>query len=196
MINSWLIRESTISIMSPKTKLYLFIGYPGAGKTEVAKIIAKTTGAYHIWADVERHKMFKHPTHSIEESDELYAKLDQAAEYLLSQHRSVVFDTNFNHKFDRDKLRSIAEKYHAETILIWVKTPLELARQRAVMDDAKRNHYDYSMSLNMFEKIVAKLEPPTKSERAIIIDGRNVNEQTVMQALGLLGHVSSRVNSH
>lgn len=176
--------ESTTKLMA-QPKLYLFIGYPGAGKTEVAKIIAKATGAFHLWADVERHKMFKNPTHSEAESDELYTKLDQATEYLLSQGRSVIFDTNFNHKADRDKLRAIADKYHVKTMLIWVKTPLDLAKQRAVASETRRNHYDYSMSPIMFNKIVAKLEPPLKSEQATIIDGRQVNESAVIKALGL-----------
>ncbi|HET8992035.1 MAG TPA: AAA family ATPase, partial [Candidatus Saccharimonadales bacterium] len=71
-------------------KLYLFIGYPGAGKTAVAKIIADHSNAYHLWADVERHKLFPHPTHSTEESNELYDKLNTATEYMLGHGKSVI----------------------------------------------------------------------------------------------------------
>jgi len=91
-----------------KPKLYLLIGYPGAGKTTISKLIASTTGATHLWADVERHKLFGKPTHSQAESLKLYDYLNQEAEKLLAAGHSVVFDTNFNFHDDRQKLREIA----------------------------------------------------------------------------------------
>ena len=165
--------------------LYLFIGYPGAGKTSIAKVIAEHTNAFHIWADVERHKLFKQPTHSQQESEILYQKLNNATEYLLAHRRSVIFDTTFNHKFDRDKLRAIAKKYHAKVVLIWVTTPLNIARQRAVNSPTKRNNYDYYMSLGQFSQLASKLEPPTEDEPYVAIDGTNLNEQAILKQLGI-----------
>jgi predicted kinase len=166
-------------------KLYLFIGYPGAGKTAIAKIIAKNSDAHHIWADIERNRMFSTPTHSKEESDALYDKLNSATEYLLGQKKSVIFDTNFNYKIDRTKLRAIAKKYKAETVLIWVKTPIGVALDRAVNSKAKRNDYDYVMSAKQFNDIATKLQPPTKEENAIEIDGTEIDEADVIKTLGL-----------
>ncbi len=170
-------------MISPK--LYLFIGYPGAGKTAVAKIIAKHTGAFHLWADVERHKMFPNPSHSLEESSQLYDKLNTATEYMLGQGKSVIFDTNFNYKSDRLKLKAIARKYKAETIIIWVKTPMNIAMDRAVNSQLKRNNYDYVMSAGQFHDIAKKLEPPSLEEHAIEIDGTNIDEQELVKKLGL-----------
>lgn len=119
--------------------LYLMIGFPGAGKTTVARKLAKATGAKHIWADVERHKLFSNPTHSKEESDELYNKLNAATEYLLKAGKSVIFDTNFNYRNDRLLLRGIAKKNGAETIVLWVTTPLDIAKKHAVGTHEQRN---------------------------------------------------------
>ena len=89
--------------------LYLFVGYPGSGKTTAANIICKLTGAEHIWADRERQKMFGRPTHSPQESAALYHRLNERTRQLLLQDKSVVFDTNFNYRRDRDHLRGLLE---------------------------------------------------------------------------------------
>ncbi|HET9098575.1 MAG TPA: ATP-binding protein [Candidatus Saccharimonadales bacterium] len=166
-------------------RLYLFVGYPGAGKTTISKYIVDNTDAKHIWADVERHKLFPKPRHSKAESDELYEKLNAATDYLLSQGKSVVFDTNFNHKADRDKLREIAECNNAKTVLVWVKTPLKLSKERAVFAHECRNLYDVIMSEQQFDSIATKLEEPSAEEEPIIIDGTNTDEKILTEKLGI-----------
>jgi len=167
-----------------KPTLYLFIGYPGAGKTTVAKIISHVTGAYHIWADVERHRRFRSPTHSEEESQELYDQLNEATDYLLSQGRSVAFDTNFNYRSDREKLRQVADKNNAETILIWINTPMSVSRERAVTTEM-RNLYEDGMTNEQFDAIASKLEKPVKGEKVIKVDGTNLNQETLFNKLGI-----------
>lgn len=184
MTSSWPIREltsnfATISAVS-KPILYLFIGYPGAGKTTVAKIIAQATGAVHLWADVERHKLFEQPTHSEVESLQLYDRLNREAGELLAAGRSVAFDTNFNHYADRQILRDIAARSGAETKLIWITLPKERARERAVNHPHIRNGYKVSMSEERFESIVSKLEPPRKDEKFIKIEGTKLDKPAVL----------------
>ena len=166
-----------------KPKLYIFIGYPGAGKTTIAKRIAEETGAVHLWADLERHKLFSKPTHTLDESAKLYKMLNDSAEYLLAQGKSVVFDTNFNFFTDRQKLRDIAEKQSAETVLIWVRTPLDTARERAISEHETRNGYTVSMTAEQFNAIVAKLEPPAKYEKVIKINGTKVDDPELIKLL-------------
>jgi predicted kinase len=166
-------------------KLYLFVGYPGAGKTTVAKMIAETTSAQHLWADVERHKLFPVPTHSLEESSELYDKLNKQVDGLLAQGKSVVFDTNFNYARDRQKLREIAHRHDAETIIIWVNTPQDIARERAVKSHSTRNLYNMSMSDEQFDAIASKLEPPTPKEHTLKIDGTIATKDQILQILGI-----------
>ena len=165
--------------------LYLFIGYPGSGKTTTAKLIAERTGAVHLWADEERHKMFGTPTHSEQESLQLYNALNLKVDELLEQGKSVVFDTNFNFFDDRQKLRDIARKNNAETTLIWLTTPTEVARERAVCPSEIRNGYTSGMTEAEFETIAAKLEPPHENEKVIKIDGTKLDPSQALSLLSL-----------
>ena len=166
-----------------KPTLYLFIGLPGAGKTSVARIIAEETDAVHLWADHERHRMFAHPTHTEQESIQLYDYLNQQTEELLANGQSVIFDTNFNHYADRQKLRDIATRQGAETIIIWMTTPEAVARDRAVCSHEIRNGYEVSMSEEKFDEIASKLEPPHKDEKIIKFDGTKFDKAEVKALL-------------
>ncbi len=166
-----------------KPTLYLFIGYPGAGKTTVAKIIAEMTGAVHLWSDHERHKLFGQPTHTQTESVALYNSLNRRTGELLATGHSVIFDTNFNFYADRKKLRDIASRNAAETVVIWIIVSKQLAKDRAVCVDYSRNGYATQMTEQQFNSIVSKLEPPKKDEKVIKIDGTQLDRQEVMRLL-------------
>lgn len=169
-----------------KPVLYLMVGYPGAGKTSLARIITEATAAIHIWADDERHKMFPNPTHSEEESLKLYETLNKRVEQLLSEGYSVVFDTNFNFYDDRQKLREIAVQADAECKVIWLTTPESVARERAVCPPQIRNGYQVGMSDEQFNQIIGKLEPPKVNENLIKLDASNLDKSTALATLGLV----------
>ena len=168
-----------------KPKLYIFVGYPGAGKTTVAKLIADRTGAVHLWADAERHKLFDEPTHSEEESLQLYDELNRQTEQLLAEGKSVAFDTNFNFKADRDKLREIADKNGAETIVIWMTTSAAVAHTRSVHAPELRNGYMVGMTHDQFNSIVSKLEEPGENENVIKIDGSQLDAEEAASLLNI-----------
>ena len=159
--------------------LYLFVGYPGAGKTTVAQIIEQATGATHLWADNVRWEMFKQPSHTAKESRKLYEHLNKQTTELLCAGKSVIFDTNFNFRADRDYLRRIAKDNGANTVLLWIATPLEIAHERAVHSDTTRNGYTVNMTHDMFENITSKLEEPTKDENFIKIDGTKLDVEAL-----------------
>lgn len=159
------------------------VGYPGAGKTSVASIIAETTGAVHIWADKERHELFG-AVYDREQSEELYNHLNERTDQLLRTGKDVVFDTNFNYYKDREHLRQIAENAGAKTTLIWLKTPREIAYQRAIAEsDGKRLFV--TMSHDDFEQVASHLEPPQPEEHAIEIDNTQLDPAAIKQRLGI-----------
>jgi predicted kinase len=166
--------------------LYLFVGFPGSGKTTAAEIICKLTGATHIWADRERQKMFGRPTHSLAESGELYKALNLKTRSLLRAGHDVVFDTNFNYRADRKRLGKIAESAGAATVIIQMVTPPALARERALAwNHADRNGMHREMSSETYERIVKHREPLANEMTPIRLDGRNLTEASVKKALGL-----------
>jgi predicted kinase len=167
-------------------KLYLFVGYPGAGKTTIAQLISDRTGAVHIWADQERKKMFGEPEHSREENAKLYGYLNKKTAELLAGGQSVIFDTNFNFRKDRDHLSRIAEENNAEAQIIWVTTPKHVAKSRAVDGpSAGPTRVFGNMSDKTFERIASHLEEPSENEKIIKIDGAELDPDTAARILGL-----------
>jgi predicted kinase len=129
--------------------------------------------------------MFASPTHSEAESLELYDVLNYRASHLLGEGKSVIFDTNFNYYADRQKLRNIADGRGAETIVIWLTTPVEVAKQRSVHTPELRNGYMVGMTEERFSDIVSKLEPPRENEKVIKIDGAKLDAKQVIELLKL-----------
>lgn len=175
--------------------LYLMIGFPGSGKTTTSEYIHQLTGAVHLCADHERHDLFPNPTHSQAESTELYKILDDRTDTLLSEGKSVIFDTNFNFRSDRDLLRRIAAQNGATSKVIWVQTPREVALQRAQhIDHANTNRYTDTMTEADFIRLTSNLEPPTDDEQPIILNGQSLTITDVATALGLdLQHMNDDI---
>jgi predicted kinase len=167
--------------------LFLLVGYPGSGKTTTSKIIHKFTGAEHLWADRERNAMFPSPTHNHEENIQLYAALNQKTKKLLEAGTSVIFDTNFNFYKDRKRLRAMAAKAGARSVVVWLVTSKELARERATAHalDGEHGHNRVwgNMTVDQFERIAGNLQAPNESERPIKLDGTNLTEAMVVDAL-------------
>jgi predicted kinase len=173
-----------------KPMLYLMLGYPGAGKTTVAKIIHKLTGAVHIWEDQERLKHFQNPVFSQAESDELHNLLNTRTGELLSAGKSVIYDTSFNAYEDRKRMYRIADACYVDTELIWVNTAKEIAHQRATQDTISQPTRVLAtvlgdMDEETFKRLTNKLQPPADNEPYITIDGTNVNEAIIRKKLRL-----------
>ncbi len=173
--------------MHDKPTLFLMLGYPGAGKTTVAKIVCDITGAEHLWADFERKLLFGEPSYSQEENDTIYDSLNERAKSLLGSGRSVMYDTAFNHYGDRKKLEEIATASGADTILLWVQAPKEVAKERAV---ERRDHQptrvlndSTPMHVDHFEYLSDKLEEPMPNEKFIKIDGTKVTKDYIKSKL-------------
>lgn len=160
------------------------VGLPGAGKTTASHAISKTTGAIHLWADNHRKQKFSSPVFDMAENSSLYEQLNSETALLLGQGKSVVFDTAFNHYSDRQKLRQIADKHNAKTIVVWVQAPSELARHRATKgteEQATRILGD--MSHEHFDKLSEKLEQPKPNEHTIVLDGTKITDAYVKEKL-------------
>ncbi|HVS58573.1 MAG TPA: ATP-binding protein [Candidatus Saccharimonadales bacterium] len=166
-----------------KATLYLMVGYPGSGKTTTAKIIHELTGAEHVWADKERHERFGE-VYRQADSDELYRILNDRTAQLLQAGKSVVFDTNFNYRKDRDSLRQIATEAGATPVVLWLQTPKETAFHRAVTQTNGQRMF-VSMTHDDFERVASHLEAPGADEHPIVLDGTHVTAEYVKQNLGL-----------
>ncbi|HSX08234.1 MAG TPA: ATP-binding protein [Candidatus Saccharimonadales bacterium] len=160
-------------------KLFLMIGYPGAGKTTTAEMISKITGAVRLSSDEVRFSMFPEPTFSQEEHGLLYRELDSRTEALLRKGVSVIYDANLNRKSHRQEKYDICERTGAVAVALWLRTPRSLAKERAIHES--RSHFapkDETLG-SMFERITEVFEPPTPEEHALVLDGTALNEAQV-----------------
>ena len=167
-----------------KPTLYLMLGYPGAGKTTVAKLIQQLTGATNLWADHIRRERFGIPTYKHSENLELYQHLNNLTSELLAAGNSVIYDTNFNFYKDRERLRAMADKHQARAVVIWLTTPKSLAKQRATENaNSQTTRVLGNMPIKEFDRMSHNLQPPRATERVLEIDGTNVNLHRVEQIL-------------
>lgn len=171
--------------MSRQPILYLMLGYPGAGKTTTAAMIAKLTGAVHLASDQLRLEMFVRPSFSEAEHQRLYDELDKRTEALLKEGKSVIYDANLNRYEHRQEKYIICERAGAKAVLIWVRIDKDTAKARAT--DQTRSHLvpPHEAPEAMFERIVGILEPPHQNEPSVEVSGKELDEAALKQALGL-----------
>lgn len=162
------------------------IGFPGSGKTTIAKYIHELTGAVHIWADYERQRMFGSQTQASQDSKQLYRALNKKAGELLREGKSVVFDTNFRFRKDRDALREIAAQCNASTIIIWVTTDIDTAKERAThLAEHAPNRFFGNIPEDDFNRVTSHLQEPTSDEHALRIQGIAITKASVAKLLGI-----------
>jgi predicted kinase len=170
-----------------KSVLYLMLGYPGAGKTTTARMIADITGAVRLSSDEMRLKMFPKPEFTEAEHKQLYQAIDKQTEELLAQGKSVIYDANLNRFVHRQEKYDICDRTGAKAVLIWLKTPVALSRKRATetghTDPEKRPFGN--LDTTVFDRLAGAIEMPKSTESAITIDGTHVTPEVVKQKLGL-----------
>ncbi|SRR5581483_5393837 len=169
--------------MLPRT-IFLMLGYPGSGKTTAARCLEALTGAVHLWADQRRHKYFEQPHFTTEENICLYDALNREVEQLLAENKSVIYDTSFNYYNDRQRLQAIASIHHAQTIVVHVVTPKNVALQRATNGaHMQSTRILGDMSIKDFERLCAALEEPQPHEVTLKLDGQQMTQEYVREVL-------------
>lgn len=164
--------------------LYLLLGYPGSGKTTASKVIHELTGAVHLWADHIRRERFGTPTYTHKENVALYKHLNELTAELLAAENSVIFDTNFNFYKDREYLRQVAAKHGAKAIVIWVRVPKHIAKERATRNaESQTTRVLGDMPVGEFVRISRNMQPPVMDEPYIELDGTMISPNYVKEKL-------------
>lgn len=165
-------------------KLYMMLGYPGAGKTTVSLMIQELTGAVHLNSDVIRLELFPQPTFTQDEHDKLYKEINARTEKLLKQGKDVIYDANLNRYKHRQEKYELCKKVGAQPLLLWIRTAKPIARQRRI-DDTRSHHLvpTHEDPGSMFDRLVGVFEEPTTDEPYIQIDGNHVTPNDIRQLL-------------
>ncbi len=168
------------------TTLYLMLGYPGAGKTTAAASSARITGAVHVSSDEVRRELFPSSAFTQTEHDQLYAELDARVSGLLSQGKSVVYDANLNRRVHRQEKYALAASLEVHPVLVWVKTPQDIARDRRVNAEPQQDLTPtHETPAEMFDRITELFEAPQSDEPYAELDGTLISDEYVQSKLGI-----------
>lgn len=163
-----------------KPYLYLFCGFPFAGKTTVARKMVSELGIRRVsigGINNERGVWDNEKGLSPEEWSRTYQEAYRRIEAFLGQGESVIDDSaNFTRE-QRDRGRAIAHTYDATAIVIYIDTPLAEVQRRwqanrhtAVRADVRDDD---------FAHVIAHFELPTEDEQVCRYDGTSSVEEWV-----------------
>jgi bifunctional polynucleotide phosphatase/kinase len=129
--------------LSDEQQIVIMMGFPGSGKSTIAKNICKQKDYVYIEGD-----LYKSST-----------KMIKASLEHLSQKRSIVFDATHSSSAKRKEYVELGKKYNYKVVCIHVSTPLEVAYKRNKL----RNYEKYvpRIAYSVYSK---KYEQPNENE--------------------------------
>lgn len=149
------------------SNLYIMCGLAFSGKSTLARKIAERTGSRLIAFDklwVEKEK--EQPISKDSEGWRFVRKVAQEEiANTLKEGKSVVYDDN-NVRFEhREEVREIARRLGANPIVVYLKTPMELIRERELINKTTAERHE--VEPENFQTVVEQLEVPTPNEHAL-----------------------------
>lgn len=158
-----------------KPTLFMLYGYPGAGKTYLAKNLRDTIKATHVNSDKIRYQLFEEPRYDRAENEIVDQLMEYMTEEFLEAGVSVVFDTNAIKKSQRRILRDIARRKKAENLLIWLQIDPESAFARVSQRDRRKAEDKIARPIDrpMFEEITSRMQNPLHDEDYIVLSGKH-----------------------
>lgn len=165
---------------SPKLQLsrptlIMLYGFPGAGKTYLARQLCDDIQAAHLQGDRIRYELFEEPRHDPQEDQIVDHLLEYMTEEFLSAGISVVYDVNASRATQRRELRDLARKHKANTLLIWLQIDAESAYVRGNKRDRRKQDDKYTGATDKttFERLASRMQNPTTTEDYAVISGKH-----------------------
>jgi len=155
--------------------LILLYGFPGAGKTFLARQLCEDIHAAHIQGDRIRAELFEQPRYDKQENEIVSHLMEYMAEEFLKSGISVVYDMNASRANQRRILRDLARSAKAKSVLIWLQVDHESALVRSSKRDHRKADDKYSLSMNddSFQNIAGQMQNPVQTEDYIVISGKH-----------------------
>ena len=189
----------------PKTELskpvlICLYGYPGSGKSYVARNLALEIQAAQVSSDRIRSELFQNPRYDAQENAIVTHLMDYISEEFLGAGVSVIYDTNALRAVQRRKLRELARKHKSQYMLIWIQVDLDTAfsrtqeRDRRTMDDK----YAEPQTKNTFDRQLSGMQNPD-GEDYMVLSGKHsfqTQKNLIINKLYQLGLLGSEAVQH
>jgi predicted kinase len=161
-------------IILAKPTIFCLYGYPGSGKTYVARSLADEIQLAHVSSDRIRSELFQSPRYDAQENAIVTHLMDYMSEEFLSSGASLVYDANALRISQRRRLRELAHKHRAAYLLIWLQIDIDTAFARTQERDRRTADDKYSepQTKNTFERQVSGMQNP-EGEDYLVISGKH-----------------------
>lgn len=177
-----------------KPLLIALYGYPGSGKTFVARQLTNIIQVAHVHADRIRAELFEEPRYDKQENIVVTQLMNYMSQEFLNAGVSVVYDVNAMRANQRFSLRELARKSEAEYLLVWIQIDADSAYVRTQNRDRRTMDDKYSAFHNeeTFTEVLNSMQNPT-TEDYLVISGKHsfaTQKSAIMNRLyqtGLIG---------
>ena len=162
--------------MPTKPLLIMLYGFPGSGKSYVARQLADHIQAAHVQGDRIRNELFETPRYDKQENAVISQLMDYMSEEFLNAGISVIYDTNALRASQRLSLRDMSRKCHAQPLVVWLQIDAESAFLRTQQRDRRKadDKYAPSMDRSLFDGILTQMQNPASTEDYVVISGKHV----------------------
>ena len=152
------------AVPSGRPALVMLMGFPGAGKSHCARLLAARLGAAHVATDHLRSRLFIAASYADEENRAVFSVAEALVDELLAEGHAVVLDaTNLLTRY-RTPMESIASRRGAPLLHVLVVADDAEARARLAARGVARADDDHSdADLAVYERMRQRgFEPPER----------------------------------
>jgi predicted kinase len=168
----------------PPPALVITHGLSGSGKTWLSQPLLEALGAVRVRSDIERKRLhglapgarsgsgIDSGIYAPDASRRTYAHLAQLAATILRAGHSVIVDAAFLKHSQRDQLRIVAQQVCVPFVILDIRTPETILRQR-LQQRAAQQHEVSEAGLAVLDHQLATREPLADAEQrhALGVDG-------------------------
>jgi len=186
--------KATHTVATDRPKLIIACGLWGTGKTTIAKEVAEANGWAIVSSDAVRKEIagipaaqheyipFREGIYSDEFSEKTYGKMNEIAQKLLEEGRSVVVDASYGKKSQRVNVHALAKAIGAEFTCVELVCPESEIKRRLTA----RMHEEGAISdgrWEIFPKHKASFEKVDEftEEEHVVVDTSKPIEESVKE---------------
>ncbi len=182
-------------IVLARPVLLCLYGYPGSGKSYVARNLASALHIAHVSSDRLRSELFQNPRYDSQENAIIRHLMNYMTEEFLNSGISVVYDVNAARSAQRRQLRELARKHKAGYTLVWLQIDPETAFARTQERDRRTQDDKYSepQTRSTFDSQAAAMQNP-QGEDYLVVSGKHsfgTQKNAIINRLYQIGLISS-----